>query len=63
MERDEERGSIAFDLDFEALFAEAPAVGEMPVVFRRNDLRPSFVQPAAVLEFLRNMFARRVGRS
>jgi hypothetical protein len=38
-------------------------VGEMPVVFRRNDLRPSFVQPAAVLEFLRNMVARRVGRS
>jgi glycosyltransferase involved in cell wall biosynthesis len=37
-------------------------IGEMPVVFRRNDLRPSFVQPAAVLEFLRNMLARRVGR-
>jgi glycosyltransferase involved in cell wall biosynthesis len=37
-------------------------VGEMPVVFRRNDLRPSFVRPAAVLEFLRNMLARRARR-
>lgn len=36
------------------------AVGEMPVVFRRNDLRPSFVRPAAVLEFVRNMLRRRV---
>lgn len=41
----------------------ALTVGEMPVVFRRNDSRPSFVRPAAVVEFLRNMFARRVGRS
>lgn len=37
-------------------------VAEMPVVFRRNDLRPSFIQPAAVLEFLRNMVARRARR-
>lgn len=35
-------------------------VGEMPVVFRRNDQRPSFVKPSAILEFLRNMTARRV---
>ena len=37
-------------------------IGEMPVVFRRNDLRSSFVRPRAVLEFLRNMVSRRVGR-
>ena len=35
-------------------------VGEMPVVFRRNDLRPSFVHPAAIFEFLRNIVARRM---
>jgi glycosyltransferase involved in cell wall biosynthesis len=35
-------------------------VGEMPVVFRRNDVRPSFVRPAAIMEFARNMVARRV---
>lgn len=39
-------------------------IDEMPVVFRRNDERQSFVKPSANLEFLRNMFARRVrGRS
>jgi len=35
-------------------------VAEMPVVFRRNEQRESFVKPAATIEFLRNMLARRV---
>ncbi len=35
-------------------------VAEMPVVFRRNDYRQSFIKPDAVFEFLGNMLARRV---
>lgn len=35
-------------------------VAEMPVVFRRNEQRESFVKPGATIEFLRNMLARRV---
>ncbi len=35
------------------------AVGELPVVFHRNDERASFVRPAAILEFLRNMARQR----
>jgi glycosyltransferase involved in cell wall biosynthesis len=30
-------------------------VGEMPVVFNRNEARASFVRPSAIWEFLRNM--------
>jgi glycosyltransferase involved in cell wall biosynthesis len=35
-------------------------VGEMPVVFRRNDARESFVRLDALFEFARNMLTRRV---
>ncbi len=38
------------------------AVGELPVVFHRNDERASFVRPAAILEFLRNMARQRFRR-
>lgn len=34
-------------------------VGELPVVFHRNDERASFVRPAAILEFVRNMAGHR----
>jgi cellulose synthase/poly-beta-1,6-N-acetylglucosamine synthase-like glycosyltransferase len=35
------------------------AVAELPVIFHRNDERASFVRPAAILEFLRNMARQR----
>jgi len=35
-------------------------VGEMPVIFRRNDVRQSFVRFSAILEFLRNMARYRI---
>jgi hypothetical protein len=38
------------------------AVGELPVVFHRNEERDSFVRPTAILEFLRNMARQRVRR-
>ena len=38
-------------------------VAELPVVFHRNDERASFVRPAAVLEFARNMVRQRFRRS
>jgi cellulose synthase/poly-beta-1,6-N-acetylglucosamine synthase-like glycosyltransferase len=38
------------------------AVAELPVVFHRNDERASFVRPAAILEFLRNMGRQRFRR-
>jgi glycosyltransferase involved in cell wall biosynthesis len=38
-------------------------IGEMPVIFRRNDDRPSFVRPGAILQFLGHMLARRVSRA
>jgi glycosyltransferase involved in cell wall biosynthesis len=38
------------------------AVAELPVVFHRNDERASFVRPAAILEFLRNMARQRFPR-
>jgi len=38
------------------------SVGELPVVFQRNDERASFVRASAVLEFLRNMARARLGR-
>ncbi len=38
------------------------AVAELPVVFHRNDERASFVRPAAILEFLRNMGRQRFPR-
>ncbi len=37
-------------------------VGELPVVFQRNDERASFVRASAILEFLRNMARARLGR-
>lgn len=37
-------------------------IGELPVVFHRNDDRASFVRPAAIGEFLANMARERVGR-
>jgi dolichol-phosphate mannosyltransferase len=37
-------------------------IGEMPVVFRRNDARPSFVRASALLEFARNMVRYRMTR-
>ena len=37
------------------------AVAELPVVFHRNDERNSFVRPAAILEFIRNMARQWVG--
>jgi cellulose synthase/poly-beta-1,6-N-acetylglucosamine synthase-like glycosyltransferase len=37
-------------------------VAELPVVFHRNDERASFVRPAAVLEFARNMARERFRR-
>jgi glycosyltransferase involved in cell wall biosynthesis len=36
------------------------AIAELPVVFHRNDERASFVRPAAILEFLRNMARARL---
>ncbi len=36
------------------------AIGELPVVFYRNDDRASFVGPAAILEFLGNMARQRL---
>jgi hypothetical protein len=38
-------------------------IGEMPVIFRRNDERPSFVKPQAILQFLRHMLRSRVSGS
>ena len=38
------------------------AVAELPVVFHPNDERASFVRPAAILEFLRNMARQRFRR-
>ena len=38
-------------------------VAEMPVVFRRNDERASFVRVSAIWEFLANMARTRFGRS
>jgi glycosyltransferase involved in cell wall biosynthesis len=37
-------------------------IGEMPVVFRRSDERPSFVQVSAILEFVVNMLRYRLTR-
>jgi len=37
-------------------------IGEVPVVFRQNLERRSFVRPAAIAEFLGNIFRHRVGR-
>jgi glycosyltransferase involved in cell wall biosynthesis len=36
-------------------------IGEMPVVFRENKERSSFVRMGAIVEFLRNMLRRRFG--
>ena len=38
-------------------------VGEMPVHFKSNDLRASFVKPTAILEFALNLFRYRFARS
>jgi glycosyltransferase involved in cell wall biosynthesis len=38
------------------------AISELPVVFHRNEERDSFVRPAAILEFLRNMARQRFRR-
>jgi glycosyltransferase involved in cell wall biosynthesis len=38
------------------------AIAELPVVFHRNEERDSFVRPAAILEFLRNMARQRFRR-
>jgi glycosyltransferase involved in cell wall biosynthesis len=37
-------------------------VAELPVIFHRNEERASFVRPAAILEFLRNMGRQRLNR-
>jgi glycosyltransferase involved in cell wall biosynthesis len=37
-------------------------VGELPVIFNRNDERGSFVRPSAILEFIRNMARQRLRR-
>jgi hypothetical protein len=37
-------------------------IAELPVVFHRNEERHSFVRPAAILEFLRNMARQRIRR-
>ena len=37
-------------------------IGEMPVVFRRSDERPSFVRVSAILEFVVNMLRYRLTR-
>jgi glycosyltransferase involved in cell wall biosynthesis len=37
-------------------------VAELPVIFHRNDERASFVRPAAILEFVRNMARQRFRR-
>ena len=34
-------------------------IGELRVVFRENEVRPSFVKAGAILEFVRNMFRAR----
>lgn len=39
-------------------FRSGMRIGEIPVVFRQNLERRSFVRPAAVLEFLRNMLGQ-----
>jgi glycosyltransferase involved in cell wall biosynthesis len=36
-------------------------IGQLPVVFRENPERASFVKPSAILEFLRNMIRYRLG--
>jgi len=39
-------------------------IRELPVSFRTNDHRPSFVRPGAILEFVRHMISYRLrGRS
>jgi glycosyltransferase involved in cell wall biosynthesis len=38
-------------------------IGEMPVVFRENKERSSFVRMSAIWEFLANMFCHRLGRT
>jgi glycosyltransferase involved in cell wall biosynthesis len=42
--------------------AKGLKIGEMPVVFNRNEERASFVRPAAIWEFVRNMIRYRSGR-
>jgi glycosyltransferase involved in cell wall biosynthesis len=37
-------------------------IGELPVVFRENPERASFVKPSAILEFVRNMLRYRLRR-
>jgi glycosyltransferase involved in cell wall biosynthesis len=37
-------------------------IGEMPVIFRRNDDRPSFVRVSSILEFIRSMVEYRMTR-
>ena len=37
-------------------------IGELPVVFRENPERASFVKPSAIVEFLRNMLRYRLRR-
>jgi hypothetical protein len=37
-------------------------IGEMPVVFRRSDERPSFVRVSSILEFVVNMLRYRLTR-
>jgi hypothetical protein len=37
-------------------------IGEMPVVFRRSNERPSFVRVSAILEFIVNMLRYRLNR-
>lgn len=38
------------------------SIGELPVVFRENEARASFVKPSAIVEFLRNMVRYRLSR-
>jgi hypothetical protein len=38
------------------------SIGEIPVHFLVNDTRGSFVKPAAIFEFMSNLFKYRFGR-
>jgi glycosyltransferase involved in cell wall biosynthesis len=38
-------------------------IGELPVVFRKNEERASFVKPSAIFEFIKNMTRYRLTRS
>jgi hypothetical protein len=60
-----ELGSDDWFIDAEIVLSarrQGLTIGELPVVFNRNEERDSFVRPSAILEFLRNMARQRVRR-